>query len=68
MASAGKGCGGEVLGGAEEKPSLLITENRSSLLIRAAAFPPLLKQSSNAEKCKLAIHRRHPTLINWVSE
>lgn len=27
-----------VFGGAEEKPSLLIIEHRSSLLIRAAAF------------------------------
>lgn len=35
--------GGGVFGGAEEKPSLLIIEHRSSLLIRAAAFLPEFK-------------------------
>lgn len=35
----------KMFGGAEEKPSILIMENRSSLLIRATAFC----HSTNAE-------------------
>lgn len=50
----------KMFGGAEEKPSILIMENRSSLLIRATAFLPRYKcrimQASDG--------RRHPPLIN----
>lgn len=46
MASLRKSRGKEkMFGGAEEKPSILIMENRSSLLIRATAF----YHSTNAE-------------------
>lgn len=49
MASVGKRVGvGGVFGGAEEKPSLLITEHRSSLLIRAAAFFTGAQMQKNA--------------------
>lgn len=57
MASAGKGCGRRrwgVFGGAEEKPSLLITENRSSLLIRAAVFPSFIKAKFKCRKMQVS--------------
>lgn len=46
--------GGGVFGGAEEKPSLLITENRSSLLIRAAAFPSFIKAKFKCRKMQVS--------------
>lgn len=54
-----------MLGSAEERPSVLIMENRSSLLIRATGF----YHSTNADQHKLVMPgAANRWLIRWVDK